>query len=139
MDELIRLAMAAGLAAIIIAASLAARAFYRRRLAAHRDEPAADLAARYELPAGQSAILYLWGDRCVQCVALQEPAIDRLSATHPVQVRKLRAVTETELTSRFNILTVPSTVVIGPDHRVRGVNIGFTDEQTLGKQLSLTS
>jgi len=137
-EELFRLVLAVGLGAIIIAGSLAARSLYRRRIAAHRNEPAADLAARYDLAAGQPAILYLWGERCVQCVALQEPAIDRLSAIHPVQVRKLKAVAEAGLTSRFNILTVPSTVVIGPDHRILGVNIGFTDEQTLGQQLSLT-
>lgn len=135
MEELFRLLVAAGLGAAIIAVSLLFRALYRRRVAAHQDQPAGDLVTRYELAAGQPAILYLWGDRCVQCVALQEPALDRLVERQPIQLRKLRAVTEPELTRRFNILTVPSTVVIGADHRVRAVNIGFTDDQVLMEQL----
>lgn len=135
MDELFRLIAAVVLGAEIIGISLAFQAFYRRRVGSHQDQPAGDLMARYGLAAGQPAILYLWGDRCVQCVALQEPALDRIAQGQPIQLRKLRAAAEPELTRRFNILTVPSTVVIGADQRVRAVNVGFTDDQVLMEQL----
>lgn len=136
MDELLRLAIAAALGGAVIAAACVARALFRRKLASHREAPADDLIERYDLPTGEPGILYFSGDRCVQCVALQEPALKRLASVRPVNVRKLTAVTEPELTKRFNILTVPSTVVIGPDHRVRGVNVGFADEETLLQQLA---
>ena len=136
MEELLRLGLAAVLGGAVIAAACGGRALFRRRLALHRNTPAADLAERYDLPRGRPGVLYFWGDRCVQCISLQEPALQRLSNGNPVVVRKLKAVLEPELTKRFNILTVPSTVVIGSDHRIRSVNVGFADEETLRRQLA---
>lgn len=136
MDELMRLAVAAVIGGAIVAVACAARALYLRRLAGHRTAPAIDLLARYDLPAGEPGILYFSGERCVQCVALQEPALRRLELAHAVNIRKLDAVGEREITRRFNILTVPATVVIGPDQRIRSVNVGFTDEKTLLQQLA---
>jgi hypothetical protein len=135
-QEVIRLAIAAALGGGILGAACLGRTLFRRKLAGHRSAAADDLVSQYDLPAGEPGILYFSGDRCVQCVALQEPALARLAKLQPVNVRKLRAVAEPELTRRFNILTVPSTVVIGADHRVRGVNVGFADEKTLLEQLA---
>ncbi len=136
MEEIIRLALAAVLGGGIIGAACVGKALFWRKLDGHREAAVDDLASQYDLPAGEPGILYFSGDRCVQCVALQEPALARLAKVKPVNVRKLVAVTEPELTRRFNILTVPSTVVIGADHRVRGVNVGFADEKTLLQQLA---
>jgi hypothetical protein len=135
-EELMRLGFATALGVVIIALSLAMSRLYGRRSEARRSLPASDLAIRYGLPAGQSSVLYISSERCKQCVELQEPALNRLSANGRVHVRKLHALSESDLASRFNILTVPSTVVIGPDHRVRSVNMGFTDEKTLEQQLA---
>lgn len=136
MDELVRLGVAALLGGVIVAAACGARALYFRRLAGHAEAPADDLLARYDLPAGEPGILYFAGERCVQCVALQEPALKRLASVHPVNIRKLDAVGEPDITRRFNILTVPATVVIGADQRIRSVNVGFADERTLLQQLA---
>ena len=136
MEELIRLAVAAALGGGVLGMSCLGRTLFRRKLAGHHSEAADDLVSRYGLAAGEPGILYFSGDRCVQCVALQEPALARLAKLRPVNVRKLLAVAEPELTKRFSILTVPSTVVIGPDHRVRSVNVGFADEKTLLQQLA---
>lgn len=136
MDELLRLGFATLLGGAIVASACVARGLFRRRLASHTEAPADDLLARYDLPAGEPGILYFSGARCVQCVALQEPALKRLESVHPVNIRKLDAVGEPDLTRRFNILTVPATVVIGADQRVRGVNVGFADEKTLLQQLA---
>lgn len=135
MDELVRLLAAALIGSAIIAGMYGTRALLRRRLHANRDQSAADLADLYGLPSDRASVLYLWGDRCVQCVALQEPALKKLSAAEPVEVRKLKAVSEPDLTRRFGILSVPATVVIGADHLVRAVNVGFADEATLRSQL----
>ena len=136
MEEIVRLAIALVLGAGVIGAACAGKALFRRTLESHREAAADDLVSQYDLPAGEPGILYFSGDRCVQCVALQEPALARLAKVQPVNVRKLVAVAEPALTKRFNILTVPSTVVIGADHRVRGVNVGFADEKTLLQQLA---
>ncbi|MCK9519985.1 MAG: thioredoxin family protein [Dehalococcoidia bacterium] len=136
MDELVRLAVAVVLAATLLAAVIAARSVYRRRLSGHVATAAGDLVSRFALPPGEPAILYLSGERCVQCVALQEPALRRLAEWRSIIVHKIDAAAATDITRRFNILTVPSTVVIGPDHRIRGVNVGFADEDTLRRQLT---
>ncbi len=136
MEELLRFALAALLLAAILAAGLGGRYLLRRSLAKRRGESADDIIERYQLPDGKPSILYLWGDRCVQCVQLQEPALRRLSEERGVFVRKVRAVDDPELVRRFRILTVPSTVVIGPERRVRSVNLGFVDADALAQQLA---
>lgn len=136
MDELLRLGVAAALVALILAAAFGGRELLRRSLARRRGEPADDIIERYGLPAGRPSILYFWGERCVQCVQLQEPALRRLSEERGVFVRKVRAADDPELLRRFRILTVPSTVVIGPERRVRSVNLGFVDAEALAQQLA---
>lgn len=136
MDELVRLVSAVVIAATLLAAVTAIRTLYRRRVRSHVARPADDLVSRFELPRGEPAILYLSGERCVQCVALQEPALKRLAEWREVAVRKIDAASASDLVRRFNILTVPSTVVIGADQQIRGVNVGFADEETLRRQLT---
>jgi thiol-disulfide isomerase/thioredoxin len=135
-EELFRLVVALVLAVLVIAAILLARRLYAAKLASHRGAPVRDLADRFELRPGETTVLYLWGDRCAQCVQLQEPALERLAASRGVSIRKLHAPTERDLLSRFNIATVPSTIVVGPDLHVRKVNVGFADEATLQQQLA---
>lgn len=136
MDELARLGVAVVIAVALLVVVITVRFLYRRRLSSHVATTVADLVSRFDLPHGEPAIIYLSGERCVQCIALQEPALQRLAQWRPVEVRKLDAAKATDITRRFNILTVPSTVVIGADHRVRGVNVGFADEETLRRQLT---
>jgi hypothetical protein len=96
---------------------------------------AADLAGRFGLMPGVQAVLFLSTPRCIECVELQEPALARLQLSHRVEVRKLWAADVPDLIARFSILTAPSTIVLGPDHRVRAVNVGFADTPVLASQL----
>lgn len=125
----------AGLVAIALAA-LGGRWWLGRRVRSNEGGDAGDLLVRYGLSDGKAAILYLWGARCVPCVTLQEPALARVEAAVEVEVRKVEAVADGDLTRRFSILTVPSTVVIGVDRRIRAVNLGYADDTKLLEQLT---
>lgn len=135
-EELVRLVLAVAALAIIVVAGLAARWLYHRLLDRHSGRSVEDLADRYELAAGEPTVLYFWTDRCGQCIELQEPALQRLAWATNVRVKKLHAPTESDVLDRFNIATVPSTIVVGPDLRVRRVNVGYADDATLSRQLA---
>lgn len=135
MEELLRLVFAAAIAAAICLSAAGVRASVRRLAVRHRGARIDDLAERLGLPAGRPSIIYVWNERCAQCVHLQEPALQRLERERGVFVRKVKASEAPEVVSRFNILTVPSTVVVGPERRVRSVNLGFTDAETLAAQI----
>lgn len=136
MDTLLRLAIVVVVLAVVAAAIYAARWFARKRREAHRGDHLGDIAARLDLPKGAPAILYFWGDRCVQCVSLQQPALARLTADRDIHVTRIEAAADVALARRFGIVTVPSTVVVGPDLRVREVNLGFADATQLAAQLN---
>lgn len=136
MEVLVRFAIAAALLALIAAIVWGARAALRGRLARHHGEAADDLVARYGIPPGRPGLLFFSSQYCVQCRVLQEPAIHRLQQLVALSVVEIDAAHDRELARRFNIATVPSTVVIGPDHKVRGVNLGFADVETLAAQLT---
>lgn len=135
-DEFLRLVAAAVIALAVILAVLAARRLYRWVLDRHSGSTVIDLATRYGLVHGQATVLYFFAERCGTCVQMQEPALERLTATRPVVVRKLHAPSEADILNRFNIATVPSTIVVGPDLNVRRVNVGYVDEQTIQQQLA---
>ncbi len=135
-EEIVRLGLAALVALGILAAGYLGRRLYARIINRHTGLTAADLADRYELKRGQTTVLYLAGDRCAQCIQLQEPALNRLAEQRGIVVRKLDAPSEPELLGRFNIATVPSTIVVGPDLSVRRVNVGFADAETLEEQIA---
>ena len=136
MEIIVRLVIATVLLAFVVGVVSVGRALLLRRLARHRGEEAGDLVARYGIAPGRPGLLYFSTQHCVQCRVLQEPALDRLQQQVALSVVKIDAAHDRELARRFNIATVPSTVVIGPDHRVRGVNLGFTDAETLAGQLT---
>ncbi len=46
-------------------------------------------------------------------------------------MRKVHPLEAPEVVRRFNILTVPSTVVVDGERRVRAVNFGFADAEAL--------
>lgn len=136
MEEVLRLGLACALAAAVIAATAGTRRLLARRGRSGRLSTADDLTQRYGIAEGQAAILYLWEDGCAQCSTLQEPVLAAVSSRFDVTVRKLKATTEPELLRRFDIATLPSTVVIDRRRAVRAVNAGLTDQATLEAQLA---
>ena len=82
--------------------------------------------------AGEPYVLYFTGDGCTVCRTHQEPALAKLG---PVRVDKVDAVAERELADRFNVYTLPTTVVMSPEGRALHVNYGYATAPKLRRQL----
>jgi thiol-disulfide isomerase/thioredoxin len=83
-------------------------------------------------PAGEPYVLYFTGDGCTVCRTHQEPALEKLGA---VRIDKVDAVAERELADRFNVYTLPTTVVMSPEGRALHVNYGYATAPKLQRQL----
>ncbi len=76
---------------------------------------------------------------CVPCKTVQKPELEELRGrlSGLVQIREVDATIEPALAKRFGILTVPSTVVIGPQGAIVAVNQGPVGWEKLAGQLGL--
>jgi thioredoxin-related protein len=74
---------------------------------------------------------------CRQCHQLQQPALQRLLAKRGevVAVEHIDAPSEPELTHRYQVLTVPTTVVLDTTGKATAVNYGFANLQRLLEQV----
>lgn len=116
------LASAGAVAGLVLVAGRA-RAWVARRHALGQSAP----------PANRPYILYFTTTACSICKTHQEPALRRLGAG--VDVRRVDALAEPELARRFDVITVPTTVVVGSDGSPAHVNYGFASAQRLETQL----
>jgi thioredoxin-like negative regulator of GroEL len=108
------------LAAAILEAWRAARARRRALLAT-------------AAPASEPYILYFTGDGCTVCRTHQEPALARLGS---VRIDKVDAVSERQLADRFQVYTLPTTVVMTPEGKPLHVNYGYAPAPKLEQQLA---
>ncbi len=74
---------------------------------------------------------------CRQCHELQIPALQRVLEARgtKVSVAEVDAPNSPDLTQRFRVLTVPSTVVMDAKGRAHAVNYGFANTQRLLDQV----
>lgn len=74
---------------------------------------------------------------CRQCHTMQAPALRRVTAarTYQVSVEEIDAPASPELTRRYQVLTLPTTVVLDASGRVHAVNYGFASTQRLLEQV----
>ena len=117
------LALAAVAAIVVAAAGLEAfRAWRARRVAM--------------LATGGSSrepyILYFTGEGCTVCKTHQEPALSKLV---DVRIDHVDAIAERDLAERFNVYTLPTTIVMAPDGKPVHVNYGYAPAPKLEKQL----
>jgi hypothetical protein len=88
---------------------------------------------------GKSApvrILAFSGADCVQCHRMQAPALRRVMDARPnVVVQEIDAPSSPELTRRYSVLTVPTTVVLDAQGRARAINYGFASSDKLLSQI----
>ncbi|HYT12222.1 MAG TPA: thioredoxin family protein [Candidatus Nitrosopolaris sp.] len=84
-------------------------------------------------PAREPYILYFTGESCTVCRTHQEPALAKLEG---VRVDKVDAIAERELAERFQVYTLPTTVVMAPDGRALHVNYGYAPATKLDRQLA---
>jgi thioredoxin-like negative regulator of GroEL len=85
------------------------------------------------VPAQEPYILYFTGDSCTVCRTHQEPALARLTG---VRVDKVDAIAERELADRFQVYTLPTTVVMAADGTALHVNYGYAPANKLDRQLA---
>lgn len=74
---------------------------------------------------------------CHQCHTLQTPALRRVTEarTCQVSVEDIDAPSSPELTQRYQVLTLPTTVVLDAVGHVHAVNYGFANTQRLLEQV----
>jgi hypothetical protein len=74
---------------------------------------------------------------CHQCHRLQTSALQRVLEMRGanVAVVEVDAASSPELTQRYQVLTVPTTVVLDATGRVHAVNCGFTNTRRLFEQV----
>ena len=82
-------------------------------------------------------ILAFSSDDCRQCHEMQIPALQRVldARGSKVSVAEVDAPNSPELTQRYRILTLPSTVIMDAAGRAHAVNYGFANTQRLLDQV----
>lgn len=105
----------------------------RRALAAVALNPGFDANAGLS----QVRILAFSSDDCRQCHEMQIPALQRVidARGSQVSVAEVDAPNSPDLTQRYRIMTLPSTVVMDASGRTRAVNYGFASTQRLLDQV----
>jgi hypothetical protein len=89
---------------------------------------------------GDLTLLYFWSTSCAQC-KVQENQILEAQKTladrgRTITVSKHNAVAEEELSSRMQVLTVPTTVLLRGDGTIAAWNPGLTGAHALAAQIS---
>lgn len=76
-------------------------------------------------------------DDCRQCFTMQAPALARIQRERgtSIHIRDINAIADTELANRFQIMTVPSTVIIDANGITHAINYGFADAAKLNQQI----
>lgn len=82
-------------------------------------------------------ILAFSSEDCHQCHTMQTPALQRVQDRYGefVTIIDVDAPSEPELTRRYHVLTVPTTVILDAAGRPHAVNYGFTPTAKLIEQV----
>ncbi len=78
-------------------------------------------------------ILYFTGEGCTVCRTHQEPALAKLGS---VRIDKVDAIAERALADRFQVYTLPTTVVMSSQGTALHVNYGYAPTPKLERQLA---
>ncbi len=84
-------------------------------------------------PASEQYIIYFTGDGCTVCRTHQEPALQRLG---DIRIDKVDAVSDRTLADRFQVYTLPTTVVMSAEGKALHVNYGYAPAPKLQQQLA---
>jgi hypothetical protein len=93
--------------------------------------------AEEEAPPARVRILAFASEDCHQCHILQAPVLRRVKEAHGdiVTIIDIDASIAHELTSRYHVLTVPTTELLDVKGKAHAVNYGFTNAQSLLRQV----
>ncbi|WP_069805756.1 thioredoxin family protein [Thermogemmatispora onikobensis] len=127
------------LAVLLWSFILLGRRFVERQRRAALAAPV--LAADRQDEAGEASgpvrILLFSSAECQQCHRLQKPALRQVQAARGALVRVIEvdAPTEPQLTARYRVLTLPTTVVLDGQGKAQAVNYGFAPAGRLLAQI----
>ena len=88
-------------------------------------------------PNSRISILAFSSEDCRQCHQLQTPALQRVVEARGelVSIVEVDAPTSPELTARYQVLTVPTTIVLDATGKAQAVNYGFANAKRLLEQV----
>lgn len=84
-------------------------------------------------PSTDPYILYFTGEGCTVCHTHQEPALAKLGA---VRVDTVDAISDRVLADRFQVYTLPTTVVMSSEGKPLHINYGYAPAPKLERQLA---
>jgi hypothetical protein len=107
-----------------------------RRQRALRAEPPGIVASSEEASASVRILAFSSAD-CRQCYTLQKPALQQVltQRAETVTVVEIDAPSSPELTERYHVLTVPTTVVLDVTGQAYAINYGFANVRRLLEQV----
>ncbi len=96
-----------------------------------------DMPAMPPMPTTPVRILAFSSADCRQCHTMQAPALKRVleNRSDTVAVLTVDATTEPELTKHYQVLTVPTTVLLDATGKAHAINYGFANTQQLLAQI----
>lgn len=86
---------------------------------------------------GRPTLLYFRSDTCAVCPT-QSRYIDQLAAVwgDRIAIEQVDATTDPDTAGRYQVFTLPTTVVLDGLGRVQQVNYGLADDRKLARQLA---
>jgi thioredoxin 1 len=87
--------------------------------------------------AGRPTLLYFRADHCATCPT-QGRFVEQLASQwgEGLRVERVDAERDPDTAARYRVFTLPTTILIDGDGRVREVNYGLADAHKLAKQVS---
>ncbi len=138
-DTVLRLAILLLVGLATYGAIKAARLFIaRQRRRALAADPTAAFAALSAVDnAVRVRILAFSSEDCRPCHTLQAPALRRVQEAYgnKLAVTEIDAPTSPELAQHYHVLTVPTTVLLDAAGKAHAINYGFTNAQSLSRQV----
>jgi hypothetical protein len=109
----------------------------RRAITESAGKPAWPAAAVGEAGEAPVHILAFSSESCRPCYTLQRPALEAISLQHgdAVAITWIDAPSSPDLTERYHVLTVPTTVVLDSRSHVQAINYGFAPTNRLHEQV----
>ena len=87
--------------------------------------------------AGKPNLLYFTGEYCAACKFQQTPIIEAISAKfgEAVVVKTVDVSAQPQLASRYQVLTLPTTIIVNEAGQIVHINRGVVGQETLELQL----
>ena len=83
---------------------------------------------------GHAKLLYFRSKQCGTCAA-QALYLDQLDAPHRALIQPIDAVQQPDVARQYSVMTLPTTIVVDNQGRVRHINPGLTNPFKLTRQL----